>query len=77
MELKPRAIEHWDSFNEYRDSITLYQIGNVYMIEHENCFSFNGGKQIHYWSTQAEAQVEVDRIKAGWARDYKKGKALA
>jgi hypothetical protein len=74
MELKPRAIEHWDAFNEYRDSVTLYQIGDVYMVELEDCFSFNGGKKIHYWSTQAEAQTEIDRIKKKWSSEYKQRK---
>jgi hypothetical protein len=73
MELKPRAIEHWDSFNEYRDSITLYQIGNAYMVEHESCFRFNDKHKTTYWADQAEAQIEVDRIKAGWAKAHKDG----
>ena len=68
MQLKPEILEHWDAFNEYRDSLTLYELGPIYMIIAENVFTVGQGNTTTYWSTRESVDAEVTRIKKKWSK---------
>jgi len=67
MELKPKPLAHWDSFNEYRESVTLYELGSIYMTAHEDVFTMGSRSLIKYWDTLESAENALDEIKRSWA----------
>jgi hypothetical protein len=69
MEIKPKLLAHWDSFNKYMACVWLCELGNLFLTRHE--IPISQYEEIKYWTDRESADAEVEKIRAAWREELR------
>jgi hypothetical protein len=56
-------IEHWDRFDDLRESFTIWKKGNIYITTREIPWTLNEEKE---WNSYIETKAEKERVMTLW-----------